>query len=185
MLVQQERQVGGVERDVGTRSGTLAHAVAHRVLHPQGREAQAAQRRPARGRVDAQALVRGDPLVPANAASEFVDAVLVTVLADRDPPEHALREPALEVQRQHEPRRPGGGRTQADAAAHRLPLDARHARLRHDAVGLLAEEGLDPRGAGEKDEGATIGLRHARRRRRARPAALRSACRRRSRGSQT
>ena len=139
--VQHDVQVGVAGVDARALAGGVAQQVAHGILHAQRGEIQAPERAAVRGRVHAQGVPRCDPLGPLDAARELVHIVLVAIGTVRDLDQHALREPALEVQRHHVER----VAFERDAAARFM-----HARLRQRALHFLGEERLDAGGAGEK-----------------------------------
>jgi hypothetical protein len=96
--VQQQRQVGAMRVHARPLAARLAQRVADRVLDTQCREVEAAQRRALRRGVDLQGLARRQPLRPVDRPRQRVEIVLVAIRALGDLDQHALRQPALEVQ---------------------------------------------------------------------------------------
>ena len=95
-----------------------------------------------RGGVDAQRVLGRDPLAPRDAVREFVDVVFVAVRAVRNLDEHALCEPAFQVERHH-----------LDRVAFERDTTARlvHPRLRQDAFDLFGEQRFDAGGTRHKE----------------------------------
>jgi len=75
------------------------HAIDHRVLDAQGRELAAAQRRLRCGEIDAQQLIRAEPLLPRDRACRGIDIVFIGVVATQDAPKDAAREARMKVGR--------------------------------------------------------------------------------------
>src|SRR5690606_14556650 len=85
--VDADRRIGGIHARAPPGDG--AEVVAYRVLDAQGDELQALQRRPARGDVDADRVLGGEPLRPRRRIGDAVDVLLAAVAAAGDAPHHA------------------------------------------------------------------------------------------------
>jgi hypothetical protein len=139
--VQQQLQIGPARVDARALARLLAQLVAHRVLDAQCGEVQALQRATLRGGVDAQRVLRGDPLRPFDASGQRIQIVFVPVVGRGDLDQHTLRQPAAQVGG-HQAFGIGG---QRHAAAHR----ARRA-ARQQAAELVAQQRLDAGRAGQE-----------------------------------
>ena len=129
---------------LGAFAGRVAQQVADRVLDAQRGEVQAAQRAVLRGGVDAQGLPRRDPLRPGDRARQRVEVVLVVVAALADLDQHALRQPAFEIEPHHLER----AAVDADAAALQPPRG-----LGQQPRDLVGQQAFDAGGARQEQRG--------------------------------
>ncbi len=139
--VQHQLQVRRVRVHIRPLAGALAQLVAHGILDAQCGEIQAAQRAALRGGVDAQRVAWRDPLCPVHALRQCVQVVLVPVVGAGHLDQHALRQPAAQVQRHQA----GGVGVQRNAATPRFGRRAGQQR-----ADFIAQQRFDTGGAGQE-----------------------------------
>jgi hypothetical protein len=104
--------------DAGARACLFAHAVADGVLHAQGDEVDAPERR-AHGRgVDAQRAARRKPALPRQTAGQLENVIFLAVAAVTDAPQHAGGDAAFQID--HIDQLPAA--FEGDAAGHDLDV---------------------------------------------------------------
>jgi len=129
--------------DAGALAKALAHAVADRVFDAQGGKVQALERALVGRELDLEGLRGREPQLPQHLVGGLVERVFVRARLQRQPHQHALGQPAVQVEPQHIV--PGAG--ELDAAA--LALRAGGRRWA-DGLHFGQQEVFHPGGAGQE-----------------------------------
>ena len=96
--VEDQAEVGEAGVDAGALACAFTQVVADGIFDAQAGEVEALQVAAARDDVDAQGVLRGDPVGPVDATGHDVDVVFVAVDAGGDAPEDALGQAALQIE---------------------------------------------------------------------------------------